>query len=163
MPRRCPRPGRLAWAEAGCDPLTVGYYLRFLCEDDKPLSPGEIISGLRDTDPGFTLDEDGSLSRGSALLAHIDVSQAGDGLFDDELGELREEAGRGAAASTVTRRLGTVSAILTARVLWQDRETEETLDLLSPLWDWLLAHRRGLIHADGEGFYDGQDLILPAS
>jgi len=40
------------------------------------------------------------------------------------------------------------------------RTAEQTLELLSPLWEWLLANRRGLIQADGEGFYDGQHLIL---
>jgi hypothetical protein len=34
------------------------------------------------------------------------------------------------------------------------------LGLLSPLWDWLLANRSGLIQADGEGFYEGRNLIL---
>lgn len=35
-----------------------------------------------------------------------------------------------------------------------------TLDRLVPLWTWLQANRRGLIQADGEGYYDGQELIM---
>jgi hypothetical protein len=137
----------------------MGYYLRFLSDDDRPLALGEIMPGLRDA--GFRLAEDGSLYRGDELLAHLEVSKAGDGLFEAERDELRQDAGRGgAAADAVLARLGSVTAILAASVLWQERTAEQTLDLLGPLWEWLLANRRGLIHADGEGFYDGPDLIL---
>jgi hypothetical protein len=146
---------------ARCDPLTVGYYLRFLSEDDRPLALGEMMSGLQDI--GFRVGEGGTLQRGDELLAQLEVSQPGDGLFEAERDELRDEAERGgAAAGPVLARLGSLTAILAARVLWQERTAEQTLDLLGPLWDWLLANRRGLIHADGEGFYDGQDLILAA-
>jgi hypothetical protein len=139
----------------------VGYYLRFLSEDDRPLVLGEIMPGLQNT--GFWIDEGGTLHRGDELLAQLEVNQAGDGLFEAERDELRQEAERGgAAAGPVLTRLGSLTAILAVRVLWQERTAERTLDLLGPLWDWLLANRRGLIHADGEGFYDGQELILAA-
>jgi hypothetical protein len=139
----------------------VGYHLRFLSEDDRPLKLDEIMAGLRNADLGFRLDEDGSLRWSDELLARLEVTGTSDGLLEDEISELREEAGReGAAAEAVTTRLGSVTAILTVSVLWQERSAEQTLDLLSPLWEWLLANRRGLIYADGEGFYEGPDLIL---
>jgi hypothetical protein len=47
-------------------------------------------------------------------------------------------------------------------VLHQGRSNEETLGLLAPLWDWLTTSRRGLVQADGEGFYDQGELILEA-
>jgi hypothetical protein len=139
----------------------MGYYLRFLSEDDRPSALGEIVSGLRNADPGFELGEDGGLKRGDELLAQLEVNKAGDALFETEIDELRKEAEPGgAAARAVTTRLESVTAVLAVRVLWQQRTAEQTLDLLGPLWEWLLANRRGLIQADGEGFYEGQELIL---
>jgi hypothetical protein len=139
----------------------MGYYLRFLSEDDRPLVLDEILSGLRKIDPRFQLADGGMLIRGNERLAQLDVSTVADGLFEEEIRELREEAGQGSATTgAVITRLGSVTAILAAGVLLQARTTDQTFDLLSPLWDWLTANRRGLIHADGEGFYEGRELIL---
>ena len=38
---------------------------------------------------------------------------------------------------------------------------DEALELLDIVWDWLFTHRSGLLQADGEGFYEGEELILP--
>jgi hypothetical protein len=136
----------------------VGYYIRFLLEDDRPLSLEEIMAGLRAADPGFALTG-GDLTRGGELIAQLDISLPGSGVFEDDIDMFREQAGS-AGGAEVAARLGSVTAILAARVLWQGRTAEETLDLLGPLWDWLTASRRGLVHADGEGFYDQGELIL---
>ena len=34
------------------------------------------------------------------------------------------------------------------------------LQRLQPLWDWLFLFRSGVLHADGEGYYDADDLIV---
>jgi hypothetical protein len=137
--------------------------MRFLSEDARPLALAEIMAGLTAADPGFCLDEGKLLKRGDELLGQLDLSMADDELFQEEIGKLQEEADDGqatAAAGAVAARLGSATAILAVQVLWQDRTAAQTLDLLAPLWQWLLANRRGFIHADGEGFYDGQHLIL---
>jgi hypothetical protein len=72
----------------------VAYYLRFLSEDDQPLNLDEIISGLRDADPGFRLDEGGILAKGEELLAELDVSGPSDDLFTAEIDDLHELARR---------------------------------------------------------------------
>ena len=69
----------------------MGYYIRFLLEDDQPLSLEEILTGLRTVDPGFALSSDGDLSRDGELLAELEVNLAGDGLLEDEIEEFREE------------------------------------------------------------------------
>lgn len=133
--------------------------MRFLLEDDRPLSLDMIVTGLRAVDPGFALSAGGDLTRGGELVAQLEVNLPGDGLFEDEAGLLREEA-EDAGGSEVAVRLGSVTAIVAAHVLWQSRSGDDTLDLLAPLWDWLIANRRGLLQTDGEGFYDGRRLIL---
>jgi hypothetical protein len=143
-----------------CDDQPVPYYMRFLCEDDHPLDPDEILSGLRNADPLFRLDG-GILARGDDLLAELEVSWRTEQLFAAEIDELREQAReQSAAGQAVLARLESVTAILAVRVLWQERTAEQTLTQLDPMWRWLLSRHRGLIQADGEGFYDGQRLIL---
>jgi hypothetical protein len=53
--------------------------------------------------------------------------------------------------SDPTYRPGTTAKLIAA---------EQTLSLLDPLWHWLQEHHRGLVQADGEGFYEHQRLIL---
>lgn len=137
----------------------MGYYIRFLLEDDRPLSLEEVTAGLHAADPGFALTDGGDLTRGGELIAQLDISLPGSGIFEDDISLFREQAGS-AGGAEVAARLGSVTAILAARLLWQGRTAEETLDQLGPLWDWLTASRRGLVHADGEGFYDQGELIL---
>jgi hypothetical protein len=140
----------------------MGCYMRFLLEDDRPLSLDVIMAGLSAVDPGFALSAGGDLTRGGELLAQLELNQPGDGLFEDGVGLLCEQA-EDAGKPEVATRLGSVTAILAAQVLLQGRDTEETLDLLDPLWEWLIATRRGLLHADAEGFYDRGELILQTS
>ena len=135
--------------------------MRFLAEDDQPLNLEEIMSGLRSADPGFRLDKGGILAKGEELLAELDVSGPGEELFTAEIDELRELAGQdNATGQAVAARLELVTALLAVRVLWQKRTAEQTLSLLDPLWRWLQEHRRGLVQADGEGFYERQRLVL---
>jgi hypothetical protein len=140
----------------------VGYYIRFLLEDGRPLSLEEVMAGLRAADPGFALTSSGDLTRDGELIAQLDISLPGSSVFEDDIDLFREQAAS-AGGTEVAARLGSVTAVLAARVLWQGRTAEETLDQLGPLWDWLTASRRGLVHADGEGFYDQGELVLEAS
>ncbi len=87
----------------------------------------------------------------------------GDGLFEEERDELIELVEGGDDAPTRGRVVSTLRiarAIVAVQVLFGDGDTDETLDRLVPLWTWLQANRRGLIQADGEGYYDGPKLIL---
>jgi hypothetical protein len=132
--------------------------MRFLLEDERPLSLDVIMAGLRAVDPGFALSG-GDLTRAGELLAELEVNLPGSGLFEEEVSELREQA-ENAGGAEVAARLGSVTAIVAARVLWQGRSAEETLELLDPLWEWLTANRHGLVQADAEGFYDRGEQIL---
>jgi hypothetical protein len=138
----------------------MAYYMRFLCEDDQPPDLDEMLAGLRSADPLFRLDG-GILARGAELLGELEVSRSREQLFAAEIDELRDQAEQESAAGhAVSARLDSVTAILAVRVLWQERAAEQTLTLLAPMWQWLQSHYHGFIHADGEGFYEGQRLIL---
>jgi hypothetical protein len=140
----------------------MGYYMRFFVEDGKPLTLDEVASGLNGIDPEFRIDADGTLHRADQLLSQLEISSTDDDLLREEINEFVEmiEEAQGARTAELADRLNQVTAVLGVQVLWQGRTSEQTLNLLDPLWNWLLEHRRGLIQADGEGFYDGRKLIL---
>ncbi len=58
------------------------------------------------------------------------------------------------------RLLQEAQATVAVRVLSQGRETGATLEKIDPLWDWLFDEYRGLLQADGEGYYDANGQIL---
>jgi hypothetical protein len=140
----------------------VGYYMRYYVDDERPIALEEIQAGLQEIDPAFALGDDGDLHRGDQLLAELELNLRGTERFDEELSEFLEqlEDSDEDARPRVERCLRAARAVVVARVLWQGCSTDETVDLLSPLWTWLLENRRGLIQADGEGFYEGDELIL---
>jgi hypothetical protein len=74
------------------------------------------------------------------------------------LEEVEESEGEG--KTKVKRALEQAKAIVALQVLWQGCGTEETMEKLEPLWEWLFANRQGLLQADAEGYYDSSGLIL---
>lgn len=50
--------------------------------------------------------------------------------------------------------------MLALEVLWQERSVDATLGRIDPVWARLFANYRGLLQADGEGYYDASDRIL---
>src|SRR5262245_8436309 len=67
---------------------------------------------------------------------------------------------RGKRKADVLKTLEEASAIIAVQVLFQDRQTEATLQKLLPHWEWLLSHRKGLVQADDEGYFDQSGRIL---
>lgn len=148
----------------------MGYYMQFILTDDAPLRLGDIEAALKEADPAYALAdvheepfEHGHLTHDGALYGDIEINQV-DPKEDEEYEEFREdimESGRPASKrKTVLNLLQQAKRRVVVQVLWQGRDTEATLQKIDPLWEWLFAHRKGLLHADGEGFYDGTGLIL---
>lgn len=140
----------------------MGYSMRFFVEDGGDLTFDELSSGLRSIDPAFRIEADGSVYRGDQLLGKMEISFTGDEQFQGEIDDFVEmiEATEEEGREEVAGRLKEVTAMLMVQVLMQERTLAQTLDLLDPLWAWLLVHRRGLVQADDEGFYEGTELIL---
>jgi hypothetical protein len=143
----------------------MGYYMRYISADSQPLELGELGKALTNQDPAYRLlfeENEGTLHYGETLIGHLELNLPGDGIFDEELAELREFAADadGAAQSPVPAVLNRASAVLAVRVLHGTGEAETTLQRLDPIWAWLFEHRRGLMQADGEGYYDSRGLVL---
>ena len=146
----------------------MGYYMRFVCADEQDVSLSLLESALQHTGAAYLIerepesDSEGVLTYGGDLYGQIEVSRPGDETFDEEIEELKEfvEGAEGAKKSEVLGILGAAKAVVAVRVLNQGRGSEETLERVEPLWEWLMANRRGLLQADGEGYYDASGLIL---
>jgi len=150
----------------------MGYYIRFFDTSETPLTIGEIETALREVDPGYRLEApeaatipQADLYLRDGLYAEIEINEPGEGLFEDEIAEMLEflEDAEGKTRKRVEHVLKGARRIVSVRVLGQGRDTETTLAGIDPLWKWLFSRRPGLLQADGEGYYDADELILEES
>ena len=146
----------------------MGYYMRYISTDEREITIPSLESVLKRVDPRYSITnvqktprESGNLMYGGEIYGQIEINRPGDELFEEEVEELKEflSESRG-KKKTVLQTLTNAKTIVAVQVLWQDRDTEQTLIRIDPLWDWLFNNRRGLLQADGEGYYDSSGLIL---
>ena len=139
----------------------MGYWMRFFDTKTPVLTLKSLTSALRRLDRKFGLDS-GQLTYDGVAFAQIEISQPGDGIFEEEVANFRDcvEAKRGTkiadAKAKVLATLDSAKRTVVVRV----GDHDESLGLLDIVWDWLFAHRAGLLQADGEGFYEDEELIL---
>jgi hypothetical protein len=146
----------------------MGYYMRFFVTDQQSLTLDLLESALKDIDPYYAIVDrhpskaaNGILIHGEEPYGEIEINMPGDQLFADEITEFREFLGDtdGPNKQIVLDALSQARAIVAVRVLWQDRDDEDTLRRIDLLWSWLFDHHKGLMQADGEGFYDANGLV----
>lgn len=143
----------------------MGYYMRFIVADERPVTLADVQGALSDAGADYEIDgeeTEATVSYRGHRVGHLTLNVPGDGLFDEERDELVEfaEDGNGRGKRRVIDILRAARSIVAVQVLFGDGDTERTLTALDPLWRWLHANRRGLLQADGEGYYEGPELIL---
>ena len=143
----------------------MSYYMRYIVVDEGPLTVEDVRRAFAVEEEDYTVEAMGTkvdVGLDGRIIAQVAINAPGDGLFDDERAELIDAAGEaeGPGKATVLETLRAARTILAAQVLFGDRDIEEALDGLEPLWSWLFENRRGLLQADGEGYYDTNGLIL---
>jgi len=87
---------------------------------------------------------------------------ATDGLFEEDIQEFRasvEGMEEGSARDRILELFQTTRQIISFRV--PDEADDTVFGPLNAAMDALYQYVGGLIHAEGEGFYEGTDLILP--
>ena len=149
----------------------MGYSMRFYDTDTRPLFVSEIRAGLREIDPQFDIDDandalgSGYLTHAGALYAEISIDGPDAEYFNYDWSA---DCLRVSVANEHTAGKHRVEAVLRGaqrmvhvRVRWGGRDAETTLSRLDVLWDWLFTNRSGLLYAEGEGFYEDEELILP--
>lgn len=140
----------------------MSYYVRFISTDAAETTPSILEQALKQREPEYSIAESGELKHGDVVYGVVEVNRPGDGLFDEEIGELKEfvDDVRGKRKADVLKTLDAATGIVAVQVLFGDRQTETTLQKLDPLWEWLLTNRKGLLQADDEGYYDQTGRIL---
>ena len=140
----------------------MGYDMRYILTDNREITLSQIETGLKQVDPDYSIGDGETLMYVDELYGEIEINVPGDGLFEAEVEELKEEIkdSRGRNKTTVLEALQKAKAIVAVRVLWQGRETEQTLEKIDSLWEWLFDNREGLLQADGEGYYNQSKHIL---
>jgi hypothetical protein len=130
------------------------YYVRYFA--DGPVTIKALGAAIKAIEPQYKIDG-GDLMRGTDVLAEIGIDGAGSDLFNEELG-LRlgaiEQIG-GQAAQWVSTRLRGTQSIVAVRI-----DPAVQWELLNPLWTSLSNMSTGLTQIDGQGYYDGGNLIL---
>ena len=128
---------------------------------DKVVTLKAISTGLAAVNPQFKIDG-GDLMCGKELLGEIEINAAGSDLFAEDLaskiGALERVASP--AARQVSARLRSTQSIVTLHILDGERDPAVTWEMLGPMWSVLPTLSTGLSQSDGQGFYDGSQLLV---
>ena len=132
----------------------MSHYVRYFA--DRPITIKALSTGVKAVNPQYKIDG-GDLMVGTDVIAEITVDSAGSDMFDEELkarlGAVHQMGGD--AAQWVTSRLRGAQSIVTIAV-----HPTTNWDLLGPLWTALSTLATGLTQVDGQGYYDGSNLVL---
>lgn len=144
------------------------YYLRYISSDSQPVTLDVLASAVAPQSQFVVTPlEDGSdsgeIKKDATVIGEIEISRAGDASFDDDIEQFTDDIQDRAncnGKAKVLRLLGEARFGVVVRVFQDGSDTEASLELIRPLWDWLFANRKGLLRADGEGYFEGESLIL---
>ena len=139
--------------------------MRYIVADERPVTLNDVRGALAEAGDGYEVDgeeTEATINYRGRPVGHLTLNTPGDGLFDEERDELVEfaEDGDGRGRTRVIDTLRVANAIVAVQVLSGDGDSERTLTAIDPIWRWMRGNRRGLLQADGEGYYDGDKLIL---
>ena len=148
----------------------MGYHMRFITTDASETTPAILEQALKAADSQYSIAESGELKHGDELYGAVEINRPGDGLFEEEIEELKEFVEdaqtswlsflRGKRKAYVVKTLDSARAIVAVQVLFGGRQAEATIRKLDPLFEWLIANRKGLLQVDDEGYYDQAGRIL---
>ena len=146
----------------------MGYYMRYIVNEDKGISLNMIETALRRKDPNYSLanqapaQEYAELLLGTEIYGALEINRRGSELMNEELEELLEDIDNAEVGDRqrVQHLLQNAHCTIALQVLWQGRGLEATLEKIDPLWEWLFEQYQGLLQADGEGYYDINGQIL---
>lgn len=148
------------------------YYMTFFVDHPSGASFADIEAGLRADDPAYRIEvlersatdslDAAELHYGDDTYARIEINRPDEPLFHGDILNHAEDVEHAELGqkSRVIATLRRASAIVRIHVLWRDWDRDVTLQRLQPLWGWLFLFRSGLLHADGEGYYDSDGLIV---
>lgn len=146
----------------------MGYYLRFILTEARPVSLASLQDALQTIDPQYHLrvdsfdDMTGELAFGDNIIGTIELNTADDDIFREDIDDLCDLVIHSTQDNTHTLldMLENAVAMVAVSARWPDDDPTPTLDKLEALWDWLFTHYGGILQADNDGFYNQDGLIL---
>lgn len=148
----------------------MAYHMRFFDLSAKPIGLAAIETALRVSDPAYSLEEladsagaQAKFRLGERSLGGLAIRTPGDGIFETIIHERKaslaksEDEYREAVEHTLAAATRLIEVRLDEPL---EEEFEISLAAVDPLWDWLFDSREGLLHAEGEGFYQDGELLL---
>jgi hypothetical protein len=132
----------------------MSYYVRYFAES--PITLKALSASIKSIAADYKIDG-GDLMRGQDVLAEVGVDSAGSDLFVEELNARLAAVAQvgGQAAQWVSSRIQGTQSIISVRV-----DPAVSWDLLGPLWQSMTRLATGLTEVDGQGFYDGSNLVV---
>jgi hypothetical protein len=144
----------------------MGYLMRFISTDEQMITLTHIKDALKKIDLAYNISNDeipdlGDLLYGDVRCAIIEVNRPGEDIFEDDLEAFHDMLkGDTLVEQQIRQALNTATAMVVVEAFWEGENSENTLQRIDPLWDWLFEHFTGISQADSEGFYDRSGLIL---
>jgi hypothetical protein len=130
------------------------YYVRYFSES--PVTLKALSAAIKSVAPDYKIDG-GDLMRGADVIAEVGVDSVGSDLFVEDinahLGTISQIGGQ--AAQWVGQFLQRAQSITSIRI-----DPAINWDLLAPLWTALPSLSAGMTQIDGQGYYDGANLIV---
>lgn len=132
----------------------MSHYVRFFAES--PITLKALNTGVKSINPQYKVDG-GDLMVGADVIAEIGVDSAGSDLFNEELNVWLGAVDRvgGEAGQWLSARLRGVQSIVAIKI-----DPAVNWDMLGPLWTTMSSLATGLTQVDGQGFYDGANLVV---
>ena len=129
-------------------------YVRYFAES--PVNLKALSAALRSIEPSYKIDG-GDLMRGTDVLAEVGIDSAGSDLFVEELNTWFATIAQlgGQAAQWIGARLRGTQSIIAVKI-----DPAVDWNLLAPLWTSMASLAPGLTQVDGQGFYDGGNLVV---
>ena len=130
----------------------MSFYIRYFITEDRVVTLPELEAALRQASPGYGIDADIIVLDGEEF-GQIDIIERGHPFWDDELAVVGEWAEERRGREALRTALGQARSLVTVQPIWS-REDAETRSVLRPLFEWLLAHRAGVLAVEGGTFHD---------
>lgn len=148
--------------------VNMGYFMRFFIVSAAQVQLSDISEALVAVDPTYALvpdaqlDDFGELYISGQRCAEIEINRPDDEIFIEEIAEYRAllQHTKAPMGTDVSAMLNRTRAIITVEAFWKGNDPEPVLERIDPLWDWTFEKFEGLLHVDGDGFYDKDGLIF---
>ena len=142
----------------------MAYYLRVFCASQEPVSLANVVESAAAEGVSLRPDEGAS---GALTYAPnrppliLEVERDADAVEEEtaEFVEAVEDLGPSDPAERVLARLRATKMVAAIQIPTSDAD-DATYDAVGSLVRYFAENREGLIQADGEGFYEGTELIL---